>query len=158
MSAFPKQCSRVARVALSRVRQQPLEAVEVELAHPDRQRVTRPLGSEHVPAERSPQFRSIDLHHLRRRRRWLAGPEIVDQALGRNDLVGTQQKDRQQRALSSAPESENAVVVSDLEGTEDSEVHRALADEHGNARGFVASISASAVLLDPANARSGRPR
>ena len=50
-------------------------------------------------AELLAQPRDVDLELLRGRRRRRLAPQLVDQPIGRDDLVGVQQQDREQRAL-----------------------------------------------------------
>src|SRR5690242_15142507 len=51
-------------------------------------------------------------------------PQLVDQPVGRDDLVRAQQKDRQQRALLRAAKRDDVVAVGDLEWAEDPKFHR----------------------------------
>jgi hypothetical protein len=64
----------------------------------------------------------VDLDGVARRRRRVLGPQLLDQAIARDDPVGLQQQDRQQRALLRAAEREPVPVRANLERTEDAEV------------------------------------
>jgi hypothetical protein len=49
-------------------------------------------------------------------------PQVVDQAVDRDDVVGVQEQDREERAPLRAPERKRLAVAPDLEGSEHSEV------------------------------------
>ena len=61
------------------------------------------------------------------RLRWIAVPELVDQAVPRHDLVGAEEEGREQRTLLGASKVDAPVIVLDLEWSEDSEFHVPLA-------------------------------
>ena len=69
------------------------------------------------------QTGDVDLHRLRcgRGRRLL--PELVDQPLGAQALVGVKDKQREQRPLLASAEGDRPVSVKDLECAKDAEVH-----------------------------------
>ena len=125
--AVPQHPGRASRVPLLErsppLGQQPLEAVQVELAGLDVHEVAgRAREEDRVGAERLAQPRHVDLERVARRRRRVLGPQLLDQAVAGDDPVGLQQQDRQQRALLRAAEREPAPVRADLERTEDAEV------------------------------------
>ena len=53
----------------------------------------------------------------------VVAPELVDQAVGGDDLVRVQQQDRQQRALLDPAERERAIVLGHLERAKEPEFH-----------------------------------
>ena len=125
--AVPQHPGRASRVPLLErsppLGQQPLEAVQVELAGLDVHEVAgRAREEDRVGAERLAQPRHVDLDGVARRRRRVLGPQLLDQAIAGDDPVGLQQQDRQQRALLRAAEREPVPVRADLERTEDAEV------------------------------------
>jgi hypothetical protein len=67
----------------------------------------------------------VHLQALGRGRRRLLAPQLVDQALGRQSLVGMQEQQRQHSALLGAAEREHLSLVAGLQRAEDPEVHRA---------------------------------
>jgi hypothetical protein len=73
--------------------------------------------------EEPAQPRDEGVHAPRRTRRWGLGPELVDDLLDRNDLVGMQEQQREKRALLPAPERKLASLAIDLQGAENPEVH-----------------------------------
>jgi hypothetical protein len=59
------------------------------------------------------------------RRRWRSlPPQAVDEAVARDDLVGVQEEDGEQRALLRAPKRKLTTVVPRPDGTENRELHR----------------------------------
>jgi hypothetical protein len=59
----------------------------------------------------------------RRGLRRLLAPQLFDQPVGGDDLVGVQQEERQQCALLLPSEVERSVVVDHLEGAEQPKLH-----------------------------------
>ena len=104
------------------------EAVDVELARLDTERITSRLRLQTVVAQDAAQLRDIVLEDLRRRRRRPLVPELVDQPVGRKGLVRMDQQKREQRPLLAAPERELSSLVADLERTEDAEIHSVTGD------------------------------
>ena len=103
---------------------QALEAREVELILVDAQQVAGRLRLQAVLAERLAQLRDVDLERLLRCLRRLFLPERVDQAGGGNDLVGVQEKHRQQRPVLGACQVHHSLSLDHIERTEDPELHR----------------------------------
>ncbi len=100
-----------------------LEAVEVEVVGPELEYVAgRPCAQQSL-RQHSAKLRHIPLNHLRRRRRNLLAPELVDQRLERERVVRVQEEQGEQRALSSSCERYRAAVLSCLKGSEDPELH-----------------------------------
>ena len=101
-----------------------LEAVEVALAVRDPQQVARRLSHEPV-AELTTEPGEVVLQRRERRGRRLVTPDPVDEALDREDAVRLEQEERQHRAPLDAAECEDALAVTNLERSEDSELHSA---------------------------------
>ena len=59
---------------------------------------------------------------MRRRRRRLLAPELVDQAIGRDDLIRVEDQDDEQRSALRAAELERPPVGDGLQRPEDAEV------------------------------------
>jgi hypothetical protein len=57
--------------------------------------------------------------------RWLLTPELVDQAVTRDDLVGVDEQDPEQGTLLRAAYRERVVPIDDLDRPEDSKLHGA---------------------------------
>ena len=99
------------------------EAIEVKLAWLNPERIASRLRLQTVVAEDATELRHIVLQDLRRRRRRLVGPELVDQPVGRKRLIRMDQEKCEQRSLLAAPDRELSPVVTDLERAEDAEIH-----------------------------------
>jgi hypothetical protein len=85
---------------------QPLEAVEVQLAGPQLEQVARRPGHQQLAGsplrplgQQAPQPQDVVLQGGAGAWRRGLVPQVVDQLLGRHDLVGVQQQGRQQRPL-----------------------------------------------------------
>ena len=74
--------------------------------------------------ERFAQARHVYLQRLRRGRRRMLSPQLVDQPLHRKRLVGVQQEQRQQRPLLVPRGRHVATLIEGLQRTEDAEVHQ----------------------------------
>jgi hypothetical protein len=60
-----------------------------------------------------------------RRRRWSAlTPELVHEAIGRDDLVRIQDQQRQERTLPAAAKGNDSIALESLQRTEDPKLHR----------------------------------
>ena len=94
-----------------------LEAVDVELLLSDLQHVAAAARDEQlaIRVQRLAQLRNVDLHALRRRRGRLLAPELVDQAVGRYDLVGVDQEVREQRGALAAADIGSTLIRRHLE-------------------------------------------
>jgi hypothetical protein len=73
--------------------------------------------------ERLAQPRHVSLQGLGCRRGTTLTPQLVDQPIGRQRLVGMQQQQREQRALLAPAERHHTALIEDLERAEDAEVH-----------------------------------
>ena len=87
-----------------RVGHQSLEARGVDLGGPHVQDVARRLSDEPAVAELLPEPRHIYLDALQRGAGRRLTPELVDQAIGGNNLVGVDEQQREQGALAPAAE------------------------------------------------------
>ena len=74
-----------------------LEAIEVELALFDAQRVSRRLREQPICPERFSQLRDVALEGFRRRFRRLLAPEVLGQPADRNNPVTAELKRREKR-------------------------------------------------------------
>ena len=103
---------------------EPLEAVDVELAVVHPQEVARRTRDDAIGAERLPQRVYVHLQRARAARRRLLAPDPVDQAVDRDDLVRVEQEQRQESPRSRAAERHGrAVVAHDLERPQQPELH-----------------------------------
>ena len=83
------------RISERSVRDEPLEAVEIELASFDAQLVAGRSGHDPLAPECASQLRDVDLERLRRRCGWALAPERANQRIGGNDAIRTQQENGQ---------------------------------------------------------------
>ena len=67
-----------------------VEAVEIELARLDPQLVGVGAGDQHGIAQEAPQLRDVVVENLRRARRARLAPELIDQSIGGDRLVGVE--------------------------------------------------------------------
>ena len=88
----------------------------------DVEHVARGLRGDDVSAERLAELRDVVLECVLRRRRRLARPELLDQRIGRDDLVAVEHEQRQQGPVHLAREGNRLAVADDLERTEDTEL------------------------------------
>ena len=109
--------------------EQPLETCPVELVGCDPDLIAAPARHDHAvgaggitTVERLAKPRDVHLQALGSAGGRVLAPQLVDQSVGRNDLVGVQQQDRQHRALL-ARERKLTPCVTDLERAEDPEFH-----------------------------------
>ena len=140
------QCERLVqlarrrdRVGQARLAAQPLKVRKVELGRTDAQDVPRRPRVEPVRAQLRAQPRDIGLDALRGRRRRRLLPQVGEQAIGRDDLAGVQDQNREQRPLFDPSEGKRALAVDDLQRAEDAEVHLT-ADRTGADRAPLARI------------------
>ena len=111
-------CQRLAPRRVERPEGAQVERVAVEVeAVPGRTRLDQPRWK--LLAEE----RDEDLHHLRRARRDILAPEVVDEAVHRNDAVRVKKQQCQQGSLLAARQLDGTGVVHRLERPEHSEVH-----------------------------------
>jgi hypothetical protein len=102
---------------------EPLEALEVERirlgAHP----IAGGARLDALTAERLPQLRDVHLEGRARSLRRLVSPNLVDQAIARDDAVRVQEEESQERALLPPAERYEPTVLLGLERAKDAELH-----------------------------------
>ena len=90
--------------------------------------VVRPVidffDAEAAGSERLAELRDVDLNALYGLRGRAAVPEVLDQAIARDDLVGVQEEQREQPPLLGGAERDRTTLVDDLERPEDAELQR----------------------------------
>ena len=73
--------------------------------------------------QRLAQAGDLHLHRLGGVGGWTLPPELVDQTVRAERLVGVQQEQRQERPLLAAAERDRVALLEDLERAENAEVH-----------------------------------
>ena len=121
---LPEQLPGLVRRGRSCTRYTRLEALEVECPFLDADQVAGGLGDDRVVAEQLAQLRDVHLDGRGRGLRGCAAPDLVDQAIASDGLVGVEQEQGEQRPLLRTPELQHAAVLLDLERSEDAEFHR----------------------------------
>src|SRR6266508_4171158 len=101
---------------------EPFEARRIESVRLDLDQVARWAGNDHFGAEQLAQLRH-EIRERRRRRRWrLSIPELLDDALGRNNFAGVKKQESEERALLLAAKRERPGLGDDLNGSKDPEL------------------------------------
>jgi hypothetical protein len=100
-----------------------LEPIRVQLPGLDAKQVAGTAGDEQLGLQEPAQLRDAVLDDLGRCRRRIALPELVNQAIARDDLVCMQQENRQQLALAHSAQLDRTISRADLEGAEDPILH-----------------------------------
>ena len=113
------ECQRF-RVAL--LRDQLVEAVQVELVRRDAQHVPRRSRLEPVGAEQPAQPRHVAVQRGDRGSRRRLSPQRVDQPVARDDLVRAQQQVAEQCALAAALDRERMAILHHLQRAQDPEL------------------------------------
>jgi hypothetical protein len=119
LAIFGRQC-------LAGLVSQALAPVEVKLARLHVKQVAIGPGRHPVGAvsKSLAEARHLDLKTLSGVPGRLLAPELVDQLIGRDRLVGMNQEDREQRPLPVADDGDRPPGLVDLERAEDPEIHR----------------------------------
>jgi hypothetical protein len=115
----------VRRQLVPGLREEPFEPVRVEPVGVELQAVPVLPGDDQVAAagQRLAQPRHMDLDGLGRRGGRVLAPELLDQPVGAERLVGVQHQHGEQRTLLAPSERDFTALVEDLERSEDAEVH-----------------------------------
>src|SRR5262245_66141297 len=92
----------VAHERVSRLSEEPLASRRVELLRCENENVAGRSAQQTRGAERRPQPRDMRPQGRLRRRRRVAVPKIVDQAVARDDLAGVEPQQREKGALVAA--------------------------------------------------------
>ena len=100
---------------------QPLEARQVELLRVDPQDVSGRLGDDQLRTDRLSQPRDVVLQRGAGGLRWGRPPDLVDQPVGRDDLVRVQQQVREQGAQPLSVQRDSAAVLDDRQWAENAE-------------------------------------
>jgi hypothetical protein len=106
-----------------RLIRQLLEAGKVELGRLDMERVARRVCGEPAAAELLTQPRDVDLDALGAGGRRRGPPQLIDQAVGRDELVRLEQKNRQERTLLDPAESKRPITLDHLQWAKEPKVH-----------------------------------
>lgn len=99
-----------------------LEPVHVELAVFSLEHIAAAPGYEHAITQGLTQVRDVHLHGLRRTRGRAFPPQLVDHAIGRDDLPAMQQQCRQHSPLLRTAEHQRPIRVDHLQRPKDSEL------------------------------------
>ena len=118
-----QRLGREPRVGVSGLGQQRLEPCEIDLGRVGLQHVPGLARDDPVLAELAAQAGDVHMDALGDRGRWRLAPQVVDQALGRDDLARVQQEQREQRALLRSAEHQRASVLDHLERAKEPEIH-----------------------------------
>ncbi len=112
------------RRSSSGVRDESLEAVQIQLVGLELDDVAGRTRRDGVGPEHLAQIRDVALEHDLHGPRRLLPPELVDDAVGCHHLVCVQEKKCEHRALLRAAEGKRPSALPRLERSENSEVHR----------------------------------
>ena len=111
------------RVRVSRVAEQALESVRIDVFGLDRQPVARGLRDENVAAERLTQRGDGVLERAVRGRRCALSPEVCHEPVGRNDLSRPQRERGKEGPLLAAGQCDRAVALARFERAEQADLH-----------------------------------
>ncbi len=100
--------------------------MEVELTVADPDEVAGGLRQDQIPAERLAQLGDVHLERRPGGLREVRHPELVDEPVAGDDLVGVQQQGGEQGALLRAAEPQDPAFFPDLERPEDPKLHPGL--------------------------------
>jgi hypothetical protein len=97
--------------------------VEIELVGLEPDEVARRPSGQHVVRERLAKSRDVHVKGLGGADRHVLTPELVDQPVSGDHVVGVEQKQRQKRARLESAQGHLAAFVPNLERPEDPELH-----------------------------------
>ena len=100
-----------------------LEAVEIELVGLDPDEVARRPGRQHVVRKGLAKSRDVDAQRGRGVLGRVHAPELVDQPVGRNDLVRVEEKRSEQRTWPGPAQRNLAAFLPHLERSQDPKLH-----------------------------------
>ena len=109
---------------VARVGDKLVERVEVELVRLDPKPVRRSVGDEPVCAEEPAKSRSLILQRRSRRGGRVGAPQLLDEHVERNRLVGPQQQQSEECPPTLPSEWQGPPLLPDLQRPEDPELHR----------------------------------
>ena len=111
----------LARLGPTCFRREPLEARQVELLRVDAQQISGGLGDDQLRTDRLSQPRDVVLQGGAGGLRWGRPPDLVNQPVGRDDLVCVQQQVCEQGAQPLSVERDGAAVLDDRQWAENAE-------------------------------------
>jgi hypothetical protein len=111
---------------VTRVRDQRLEALGVDLTRRGHKQVPATTRQQHLIAQCLAQVRHIPLQRFRCRRRRSVAPQLIDQTIARDRLPTAQQQDREQRPLLRPAEQNRPLLLDHLERPQDAELKHGL--------------------------------
>jgi hypothetical protein len=97
------------------LRDEPLEARQVELVLVHVEQVARRTRLESRLWQELAQLRDVDLHHLLGGARDFLAPEVVDDAVARDRPVRVQEQQCEERALLARRDPQRRIAVEDLQ-------------------------------------------
>ena len=152
---LPQHPVRLRRRSGPRIPHELLEAVQVERPGIGTKLVRGGDGPDHARGpERPAELRDVRLQYLRGRRRRPAAPELLDQAIARDRLVGAEEQDRKQGPRLRCIQRDDAALGDHLERSEDAELHAPIVPERRAAHKEAAASTGARPWLDRAPARS----
>ena len=101
----------------------PLESMRIDLLRVHAQQVAGRARDNRVRPQQLAQPRDVDVHRLDGRLGQILSPQLVDEPVGGDELVGIHQQDRQQGTLSHSSERERPGIAAHLQRAEDPEIH-----------------------------------
>jgi hypothetical protein len=109
---------------LLRLREQPLEAEQVELVRPYSDQIARLLRDDDFAwRKRLAQLGDVVLERILRGLGRLRTPELVDQSVGRDDLVRAGEQQGEDCPLPRSTERKRTALVEDCDRSEDPKLH-----------------------------------
>ena len=123
LESLAQELRGVVQVRSPRLRNQRLEAQEIELVRFDRNQIAGRPGQQDPLRQQLAQARDVHLQRRHGRLGRLIAPELVDQTLARDDPICAQQQERQHRPLLRAPQRERPITPLHLERAEQPVLH-----------------------------------
>ena len=130
---LPQPSARELRITLrervAALRHARLESVRIELPRLQLEHVPAASGHEQTITQGLAQIRDVHLHGLCRAAGRALSPQLIDQAINRDNLPPVQQQHRQHSPLLWGPERQRTIVVDDLQRPKDSEFEQKTAPQ-----------------------------